>query len=453
MAATGTPDPGAHCNRRISLKLLALSAGMIFALSGCAGMGGTGGGGVDFALSVSPGSQTATAGETIVYSVTLTQKSGLGSLVQLSVSGLPPGAAARFSDPTASGPGQSNLFILTAINTSPGTFPLTIKGTDPTGTQTTQAMLTVTPGPPIVDILMTVTPAIQTTLGGGSVDYKVSVNADSASPVNLSVSGLPAGAKAAFNPPSITRSGTSTLTVTTQNPTPPGFYGLNAIGADPTGTKTVPFSLNIPAVDFTLQQQIGPAVVTAGGNILATVTASPILGPLPPVNLSVLSGLPAGAVASFNPTTLGGAVVSSTMTISTPTSLAPGIYQIIVEGTDSTGVQTAQVPFSVIAGNPSAGFFLAAVPSQIEIQPGGQANYTIIVSNNAGPVPPVTFVVTTTLLNGSVTLTPAGNNIFQLSVSTDPLTDQTGAEFLITATGPNGVQQIDVALQIDQIPR
>jgi len=427
-----------------------LCAGLILVLTGCAGGGGIfGGGGVDFALSVSPGSQTVASGSSIGYAITVTQKSGLGPIVQLSVSGLPQGCAAGFSGQSIDGLGTSNLVILTGLNTPTGTYPLTITGTDFSGTQTAQAMMTVTPGPPLLDFVMTATPAIQTTLGGGTVNYTVSVTSDNAAPVNLSVSGLPAGATGKFNPASITHQGTSTLTVVTQAPTAFGFYGLNVIGSDPTGSQKVPISLNIPSVDFTLQQQVGPFEVTAGGTAIGTVTATPVLGTLAPVNLSVVSGLPAGASASFSPASLGGQVTSSTMTINTTTSLAPGIYQLVVQGTDASGIQTALVPFQVFSGNPSAGFFLAAVPDEHEVQAGGGAFYTIIVSNNAGPVPAVTFSVTGAPLNGSAGITALGNNEFQLSVSTDPLADPGVSSILITVTGPNGVQQIGVSIQID----
>jgi hypothetical protein len=451
MAATSPAQAKVHFIHKTRLAVRLLCAGLIFALSGCAG-GGLFGGGVDFALSVSPGSQTVAAGSSIGYAITIDQKSGLGPLVQLSVSGLPAGAVAGFGGQNISGPGTANLVVLTAINTPLGTFHLTITGTDFSGTQTTEAMMTVTQGPPLLDFIVDVTPASRTTLGGGVVDYTVSVSSDNAAPVNLSVSGLPAGATGTFNPASITHQGKSTLTVATQDPTAFGFYGLNVIGTDPTGTQKVPIILNIPSVDFTLQQQLGPFTVMSGGNAIGTVTATPVLGTLQPVSLSVVSGLPPGASASFSPATLGGPVTSSTITVTTTTSLVPGIYQLVVQGADSSGIQTTQVPFSVISGNPSAGFSLAAVPDDHEVQPGGSASYTIIVSNNAGPVPPVTFTLTGGPLNGAMGITPLGNNAYLLSVSTDPLDDESIASVVVTATGPNGSQQIEVSLEIDQIP-
>lgn len=449
MAATSV-SVVVHSPGKTRLLFAAICVGLTCVLSGCAGgFGGPLSGGVDFALAVSPGSQTVTAGDLLTYNVNITQKSGLGALVQLSVSGLPQGSTASFSDSVAS-PGTARLFILTGLNTPVGTFHLTITGSDLTGTQTTDAMMTVNPGPPPIDFIVAVTPATQTTLGGGTVSYKVDVSSDNAAPVNLSVTGLPAGAMASFAPPSITHTGFSTLTVVTQDPTAPGFYGLNVIGTDPTGTQKVPIILNIPSVDFTLQQQVGPSSVTAGGNIIGTVTASPVLGTLGSVNLSVVSGLPPGTSASFSPGTLGGGVTASTMTITTTTSVVPGIYQLTLQGQDASGVQTAQVPFIVTVGNPSAGFFLAAVPDELEVHAsGGQAFSTIIVSNNAGPVPPITFTLFASA-NVSALLTPLGANFFRLSVSSaDPLSKAAVGEVLITATGPAGTQQIDVSVQID----
>jgi hypothetical protein len=450
MAVTGAAEASGHFTHATSFAILVFCAGLMLALPGCVGGGGIVGGGVDFTLSVSPGSQAVTAGNSVAFAITVSQTSGLGPLVQLSVSGLPQGSIAAFNEPTI-GPGTSNLVILTASNEAAGTFHLTITGTDFSGTQTTQAMLTVNSGPPPLDFVMDVTPATQTTLGGGSVNYTVSVTSDNKAPVSLSVSGLPAGATGTFTPPAITGAGMSTLTVATQNPTAPGFYGLNVIASDPTGTQKVPITLNIASVDFTLQQQVGPSSVTAGGNIIGTVTATPVLGPLGSVTLSVVSGLPPGASASFSPTTLGGTVTSSTMTVTTTTSLAPGFYQLGVQGVDLSGSQTTQVPFRALGGNPAAGFFLAAVPDQLEVQAGSQALYAIIVSNNAGPVPAVTFSVDGLPLNASAHITPIGTNVFELTVSTDPLGVQSVSDITITATGPGGAQQIDVSLQIDQI--
>ena len=58
--------------------------------------------------------------------------------------------------------------------------------------------------------------------------------------VTLNASGLPAGATATFNPPSITSSGSSTMTVTTSSTTP--------IGSRPTGPSGAPARRRTPGM-------------------------------------------------------------------------------------------------------------------------------------------------------------------------------------------------------------
>jgi len=88
------------------------------------------------------------------------------------------------------------------------------------------------------------------------------------------------------------------------------------------------------------------------------------------------------------------------------------------------------------------------VPDQLEVN-GGQAVSTIIVSNNAGPVPPVT-ISSFPSANVSASLTPLGNNLFQLTVSSvGPASEQSVGDVSIIATGPDGTQQIDISVQID----
>src|SRR5215467_13685278 len=127
MAGNEAAEANRRCNHKSRIALLASCAGLILGLSGCIpGPGGVFGGGVDFTLSVSPGSQAVTAGNSIGYVITISQTSGLAPLVQLSVSGLPQGAVAAFNESPVYGGNTSNLVILTAPDTPPGTSHLTI---------------------------------------------------------------------------------------------------------------------------------------------------------------------------------------------------------------------------------------------------------------------------------------------------------------------------------------
>lgn len=155
------------------------------------------------------------------------------------------------------------------------------------------------------DFSVAATPASQSVNAGAGASYSVALTAQNgyASPVNLSVGGLPAGATGSFSPSSVTTSGTATLTVATTTSTPAGSYPLTitAAGADAAHTThTAGVTLVVVAPDFTLSAS--PATLSlvrsASGNY--TVTVRSTNGFSAPVALSV-SGLPADATASFTP--------------------------------------------------------------------------------------------------------------------------------------------------------
>src|SRR5262249_674761 len=80
--------------------------------------------------------------------------------------------------------------------------------------------------PAAPDFSLSVTPSSQTVLQGSGGGYTITVTPSGgfAGTVNFSVSGLPSGAGASFNPTSITTSGSTTMTVTTGAGTPAGSY-------------------------------------------------------------------------------------------------------------------------------------------------------------------------------------------------------------------------------------
>ena len=81
---------------------------------------------------------------------------------------------------------------------------------------------------PQPDFAVSATPSSQNVTQGNSTSYTVNVASSGgfAGTVGLSVSGLPQGATATFNPTSITTSGSSMLSVSTLNSTPVGSYPL-----------------------------------------------------------------------------------------------------------------------------------------------------------------------------------------------------------------------------------
>jgi len=101
----------------------------------------------NFSLSVTPASQTVTAGSNTTYTASVTPVNGYTGTVTLSASGLPSGATASFSPASISGgSGSSTLTIATTSTTATGTVTVTITGTDGSLTHTATVSLTVNPG-------------------------------------------------------------------------------------------------------------------------------------------------------------------------------------------------------------------------------------------------------------------------------------------------------------------
>jgi hypothetical protein len=89
---------------------------------------------------------------------------------------------------------------------------------------------------------MVVSPASQMAAAGSTTDFEVAT-LGLTNQLTLSVTGLPPGATAAFNPPSVSPSSPSTLTVASSDATPPGTYSLTIVGVSGKVTETAPATL------------------------------------------------------------------------------------------------------------------------------------------------------------------------------------------------------------------
>ncbi|MDE1178228.1 MAG: SMP-30/gluconolactonase/LRE family protein [Edaphobacter sp.] len=199
----------------------------------------------DFSVTASPSSQTVTQGNSTTYTASISALSGFTGTVNLSVSGLPTGATASFSPTSASGSGNSTLTVSTASTTPTGTYPLTITGTSSTLAHSTTVTMVVS----APDFSISATPSSQTVAPGSNTTYTTAIGALNGftGTVNLSVSGLPTGATASFNPTSVAGSGSSTLTVSTASTTPTGTYTLTATGTSGSVSHTTTVTLVVNA--------------------------------------------------------------------------------------------------------------------------------------------------------------------------------------------------------------
>jgi Subtilase family len=178
----------------------------------------------DFSLGMSPTSQAVDLGNSVDYSISITGSGGFTGAVSLSASGLPSATSASFSPNP--GTTSSTLTISTSVMAAVGTYTITITGTSGTLTHTASVTLAIRSNYALFGA-----PASQTVAPGGSASYTVTITryGGFAGLVNLSASGLPAGATAAFNPNPAGGS-SAVVTVTTATTTPPGTYTITITG-------------------------------------------------------------------------------------------------------------------------------------------------------------------------------------------------------------------------------
>jgi Subtilase family/Proprotein convertase P-domain len=101
----------------------------------------------------------------------------------------------------------------------------------------------------------------------------------------------------------------------------------------------------VPGNDFSVSVTPAAGAVNPGGSTSATVRTMTTAGNPQTVNFSA-TGLPAGASATFNPTsvTSGG---NSTLTINTTAATPPGTYSVNVTGTGASGTRGATFQLTV----------------------------------------------------------------------------------------------------------
>jgi len=187
----------------------------------------------DFGGTIAPDVQNIAEGGTALFPITIVPTGGFNGSVLLSVSGLPAGVTASFSEnPVTGGSGSSTLTVVTSNATpEPQVYSPTITAVSGLLSHSRSVYLGVAPVAEL--ILGSVTPSSQSVSAsaGGTAAYSLnlttqnnSANAD----LSLAVSGIPAGATAAFTPASINGgAGTSTLNVTAPaGSVTPGTYNL-----------------------------------------------------------------------------------------------------------------------------------------------------------------------------------------------------------------------------------
>ena len=371
-----------------------------------------------FTLAATPAGQSVNAGESASYPVTVTPLAGFSGDVSLSVSGLPAGATAQFTPNPASS--TSTLQVTTGAGTPSGTSVLTITGVNGSTTRTATVNLTVN----APDFALAVAPATRSIGPGQSTTYAVSISPSGGftSDVNLSVSGLPAGATAEFSPnPS---GSSSTLTVTTSAATPGGTSALVITGIAGALTRTMNASLTVTAPDFTLGATPASRSVIPGGAASYTISITPGGGFTGDVAFSV-SGLPAGATAEFTPNP---AAASTTLVVTTTAATPGGSSTLTITGVSGALTRTTTVGLTVTVPD----FSLSVAPALRAVAPGSSTTYTVSISPSGGFTDSVDL---------SVSGLPSGTSA---EFSPDPASSSSTMTVTTTAATPGGTSTLTI---------
>ena len=197
--------------------------------------------------------------------------------------------------------------------------------------------------------------------------------------------------------------------------------------------------------DFSLAASPASRTVVQGGGTTYTATVTGGTGFSGTVSLSV-SGLPAGASASFSPASISNSG-SSTLSVSTSSTTPPGSYPLTITGTSGSLVHTASVTLVV-----SADFSVSVTPSSATLSRNSSTNYTVTVTPGSGFSGTVSLSVAGLPRRTSATFSPtsiatSGSSTLTISANRKAPT----GSFALTITGTSGgvshSQQVTLIIQ------
>src|SRR5207249_2345723 len=201
------------------------------------------------------------------------------------------------------------------------------------------------------DYTLSVAPTALTIVQGATGTSTVTITRTSfTGAVTLSLGNAPTGVSGLLDPAAPTGT-SSTLTVSVGAAVAPGIYNLTVDGTGSPGSRSTVLTLTVSAApDYALSLTPAALTIAQGANATTTITITRtnFTGA---VTLS-LGGAPAGVAGSFDPAAPTG--TSSTLTVSVGAAVAPGVYNLTVDGTGSPGSRSTPLTLTVTVTGPCA---------------------------------------------------------------------------------------------------
>jgi hypothetical protein len=332
----------------------------------------------DYSLTLAPAALTIVQGANAPSTVTLTRTNFTGA-VTLGLGGAPAGVTGAFSPAVPTGT-SSTLTVTVGAAVAAGTYNLTVDGTATAGNRSTPLTLTVTAA--AANYSLSLSPAAFSIAPGANAPTTVTIaRTNFTGAVTLSLGNAPAGVTGVFNPAAPTGT-SSTLTVTVGAAVAAGVYNLTVDGTGAPGNRSTPLTLTVTiAADYSLSLNPAALTVVQGSNAptAVTLTRSNFTGA---ITLS-LGSAPAGVTGVFNPAAPTG--TSSTLTVTVGAAVAPGVYNLTVDGTGTPGNRSTPLTLTVSA---APDYVLSINPTALSIVQGANAPtiVTIARTNFTGAV-------------------------------------------------------------------
>ena len=238
------------------------------------------------------------------------------------------------------------------------------------------------------DFTLAASPAALSVTQGNSGATIISTGANGPfnSTISLSVSGLPAGVTAGFNPGSIAApgSGSSTLTFSSSTTATTGTSNVTvtASGGGTTHTTTVALTVNpATAPNFTATASPPGLSVTHGSSGSTTISTAISNGFSSAVSLSA-AGLPTGVTASFSPSPIAApGSGSSTLTFTVSNTAITGTSNVTVTASGGGVTHTTNVSLTI----PQTNIFGITPPDSVVIVIEENHSFSSIIGSSSAP--------------------------------------------------------------------
>lgn len=363
--------------------------------------------------------------------------------VSMAVENVPTGLLASFSPPTLAGADVQTLLNITVLPTSqPGTYTLRARASgELVESRTLDITITITT--PGVTLALSSASAVVSQGQTTSIEVEIVRTGGYTGPIGLTVSGLPGGVTAAFDPAVLVDGETgSTLVISAgllAQPGPANIIVRAAAQAIEPAVASLGLDVQLAATPALVLEPAGATILQgAAGEVSIPIGRSG--GYEGSVALSLEGTLPEGVTATFSPTSTAGQ--SALLTITSSTTTPVGLTNLVLRASGA-GVSDATAAFTLqILERP--GILISVSTPQISIAQGAEGtlfvgfrrfggySQTVNVTVEGAPSGVILTVPTTFPAQSPVTASATVTVGASVPVGTYPIT--------IRGTGEDGLQ-------------